>query len=205
MDDITERKLAEEELQHQRDFALYVMSTMGQGLTVTGADGKFSYVNPAFARMLGYPPEALVGREPEEFTFAEDVVRLEQAHAQRQAGKTTSYETRLHRADGETVYALITGTPHRRSGEIIGSVAVITDLTERYRMEQALAQARDQALEASRLKSEFLATMSHEIRTPMYSVIGMNELLLQTTLSERQREYAEAVHTLSRRAVGDPG
>ena len=194
MDDITERKLAEEELQHQRDFALYVMSTMGQGLTVTGADGKFSYVNPAFARMLGYPPESLVGREPEEFTFAEDVVRLEQAHAQRQAGKTTSYETRLHRADGETVYALITGTPHRRSGEIIGSVAVITDLTERYRMEQALAQARDQALEASRLKSEFLATMSHEIRTPMYSVIGMNELLLQTTLSDRQREYAEAVY-----------
>jgi PAS domain S-box-containing protein len=194
MDDITERKLAEEELQHQRDFALYVMSTMGQGLTVTGADGKFSYVNPAYARMLGYPPEALVGREPEEFTLAEDVVRLEQAHAQRQAGKTTSYETRLQRADGETIYALITGTPHRRSGEIIGSVAVITDLTERYRMEQALAQARDQALEASRLKSEFLATMSHEIRTPMYSVIGMNELLLQTTLSERQREYAEAVH-----------
>ena len=79
MDDITERKLAEEELQHQRDFALYVMSTMGQGLTVTGADGMFSYVNPAFARMLGYPPEALVGREPEEFTFAEDLVRLEQA------------------------------------------------------------------------------------------------------------------------------
>ena len=83
MDDITERKLAEAELQHQRDFALYVMNTIGQGLTVTGADGKFSYVNPAYERMLGYPPGALVGREPEEFTFAEDVVKLEQAHAQR--------------------------------------------------------------------------------------------------------------------------
>ncbi len=205
MDDITERKLAEEELQHQRDFALYVMSTMGQGLTVTGADGKFSYVNPAYARMLGYPPDALVGREPEEFTFAEDLVKLERAHALRQAGKTTSYETRLHRADGETVYALITGTPHRRGGEIIGTVAVITDLTERNHMEQALAHARDQALEASRLKSEFLATMSHEIRTPMYSVIGMNELLLQTTLSDRPPRIRRGGAHLSRRIVGDPG
>jgi PAS domain S-box-containing protein len=195
LDDITERKLAEEELQEQRDFALYVMNAIGQGLTVTGADGKFAYVNPAYARMLGHPPEALVGHEPEEFTFAEDLEKLAQAHAQRQAGETTSYETRLHRADGQAIYAFITGTPHRRGGEIIGSVAVITDLTERYRMEQALAQARDQALEASRLKSEFLATMSHEIRTPMNSVIGMNELLLQTALNDVQRDFADAVHS----------
>ncbi len=45
-----------------------------------------------------------------------------------------------------TVYALNTGTPHRRGSEIIGAVAVVTDLTERNRIEQALAAARDQAL-----------------------------------------------------------
>ena len=67
-------------------------------------------------------------------------------------------------------------------------------LSELAQLNQDLESARDQAVEGSRLKSEFVANISHEIRTPISAVIGMNQLMLNTKLDEKQKDYARLVN-----------
>ena len=138
--DITEQKKSQQALQVERDFALQVLNTMGQGLTVTGEYGVMEYVNPAFASMIGYDPEDIVGKEPAEFTAKFSLAALEEQRNIRRQGITSTYESTLNHKDGHDVPVIVTGVPRSRNNRFSGTIAVITDLTEIKRAEESLAR-----------------------------------------------------------------
>lgn len=125
-----DQKRAEENILVEREFARQVMNAMGQGLTITNSDGLFQYVNRAYASMLGYSPEEMLGRAPLEFTHPDDAEILAAARNLRLGGESNTYECRLVSVKGQIIPVMVSGVPYFRAGRMAGTIAVITDITE---------------------------------------------------------------------------
>jgi PAS domain S-box-containing protein len=138
--DVTEQKNSQKAVQAERDFALQILNNMGQGLTVSALDGSFEYVNPAYAVMLGYSADEIIGKSPADFFAPADLEILNQEQIKRRNGTASTYEARLVHKNGQEVPVTITAVPRWQDGTIAGTIAVITDLTARKRTEEALAR-----------------------------------------------------------------
>ncbi|MBK6345444.1 MAG: response regulator [Bacteroidales bacterium] len=159
------------------------------GIYQSTFDGRFLFVNEAFARLLEYnSPEELMAIPVEAiYLYPDDRTELVQSISESQS--TCDFETILLTKSGYKKDVIINA-----SSEENYIAGMVLDITARKAAEREMIRAREIAEESDRLKSSFLANLSHEVRTPMNGIVGFSELLFDDSFDEEsKRSFVETI------------
>jgi PAS domain S-box-containing protein len=161
------------------------------GIAVADAGGRYIDANPAMCHLLGYSREELVAMGVADVVAPEELPYVETGLSGQRADRFGPRDWRLRRKDGVEINAEISAAPIPE-GRVIATIRDITD----QRMAQQALRDRDAAVEANRLKSQFLAHIGHELRTPLTAIIGFTGTLLMRLPGPLTGEQAQQLTTV---------
>lgn len=189
------------EMEREVEKLLWVVSKTENSMAIANKDGKIEWVNEGFERLTGFSQQEVVE------TYGDMLLRNNLSGLNPRSPhfktlteekKSVRYESKNYTKEGRELWVLTTITPILSpDGEIQKIIAIDSDINERKEVEFELIIAKQKAEKLARTKEEFLANMSHEIRTPMNAIIGMAELLAETNLDHKQREYLNSMQFAS--------
>ena len=141
--DITDRKLAENALRESEERYRLLVERMREGLAQANNDGVLEFVNDRFCEMVGYTREELIGKQGDLLlAYAEDISLVREKIRLRMRHIADQYEVRIRRKDGTIIWLEIGGAPVvDAAGNVIGSIGVHNDVTERRMAEEALRES----------------------------------------------------------------
>jgi signal transduction histidine kinase/DNA-binding response OmpR family regulator len=174
--------------------AAALVDAQGDFVLREDVQGRVTHASDPLCRLSGKSLERIVGGD-----FPLKVIR-EGVRTTLPDG-STSFDQEVAAAEGSRWISWKV-VPVRDENGRIETQRVGRDVTARVKAERALAEATEKAEAASRAKSRFLAVVSHEVRTPLNGILGMADLLLDTSLTPEQRTYARAVKTSGEALLG---
>ena len=200
--DTAERKRAEDELMLSREQYRSLVENINDVIFTLDLKGTFTFVSSAIERISRYTPLEVEGRPFSDFIHPDELGGLAEAFMQTASGIAAGYEFRVIDKTGAVRWVATRSRLVTEGMELPRITGIMSDITAQKQAEQALLdsnialqKAIVTAETANMAKSEFLANMSHEIRTPMNGIMGMNNLLLGTELTDEQHRFAEIVRT----------
>jgi PAS domain S-box-containing protein len=142
--DITERKRAEEALQKSEERYRHLVETMNEGLAMADQNYVFTYVNKTFCEMLGYSRDELIDHNLIEFIHDDNKEFMKTQMARRRMGEAKRFDLVWRAKNGHKIYTLVSPRGFLDAeGHFVGSLGVLTDITDRKQVEEALRKAHD--------------------------------------------------------------
>lgn len=197
VEDITNKKHAEEQLRIQEEKYRNIIANMNLGLLEVDKTDKIQFANQSFCNISGYSLDELINKNAAQlFTKGANLDFVHTKTDLRKKGISDAYEIAIKNKTGNVRWWFVSGAPrYNDKGEHIGSIGIHLDITDQKKMEQNLIEAKKQAENSTKAKEIFLANMSHEIRTPMNAILGMSHQLAKTSLDEKQHFYLDTIRS----------
>ncbi len=142
--DITQRKEVEEALKEKENKYRALVETAFAGISITDVNENLTYINERFAEMLGYKKKELIGKNLEDISQSEDLVKFREETEKRKKGKSSIYKSKLFKKNGEPVKVMVNASPFRdASDDFKGTIGVVTDITEREETKEKLKELHE--------------------------------------------------------------
>lgn len=139
--DITKHNQAEQTLHINEDLHRTILESLSEGVIIVDKDYHITYANSTMAAFVGYTTEELVGMSTSAICSPDHQTIFQQKTQQRLSGVSDGYELKLKRKDGTEFWSLINAAPYCDStGEVVGAVRVVIDITARKQAEEELRQ-----------------------------------------------------------------